>query len=56
MTLWMRVKGQDLKRLSYEMMHGLIPTKKQEAYIKSIEVNNESIKYTYTQVVIVGKC
>ena len=50
----MIVKGQDFKRLSYEMMRGLIPTKKQEAYIKSIEVNNESIKYT--QVVIVGKC
>ena len=48
----MRVKGQDFKRLSYEMVRGLIPTKKQGAYIRFIEVNNESS----TRKGSVGKC
>jgi hypothetical protein len=41
MTHWKRVKGPDLKRLSYEIIRGLIPTKKQEAYTGFIEVNNK---------------
>jgi hypothetical protein len=41
MTHWKRVKGPDLKRLSYEIIRGLIQTKKQEAYTGFIEVNNK---------------
>jgi hypothetical protein len=41
MTHWKIVKGPDLKRLSYEIIRGLIQTKKQEAYTGCIEVNNK---------------